>query len=299
MILLYGRLDDRPLAATAEALDEAGARYLLLDQAALDREELYLEIDSSGVTGTLTVAGEAIPLPSLHSIYARPLELPARRWDAAGAGRARRFHELFFEWLEIAPALVVNRPGAMQTNSSKPLQAQLIGEAGFLVPETLVTSDPAEARAFWERLGPVIYKSASGIRSIVRQMDASAAERLRLLPFLPVQFQELVPGIDVRVHVVGTQTYAAEIRSSGIDYRYAQAGESALEAIELPAEVAERCVELSRRLNLPLSGIDLRRRPDGVYFCFEVNPMPAYTYFEAHTGLPIARELAGLLIRGH
>jgi hypothetical protein len=49
-------------------------------------------------------------------------------------------------------------------------------------------------------------------------------------------------------------------------------------------------------MDLPLAGVDLRRRPDGRYVCFEVNPMPAYTYFEAQTGLPIRRALAELLI---
>ena len=300
MILLYGQLGDPPLSATADALQEAGAKYVLLEQTTLDREELYVEMDSAGVKGTLTVAGERISLDSLRSVYARPLELPYRQWDSTGAERARRLHEQLFEWLEIAPALVVNRPNAMQSNSSKPLQIQLIGESGFLVPETLVTSDGGEAHAFWKRHGRVVYKSTSGIRSIVRELDERAAGRFGLLRALPVQFQEFVPGVDIRVHVTGNRTFAAEIVSSGPDYRYAgqQGGESILTAIELPDEVAGRCVALSRLMGLPLSGIDLRRRPDGEYVCFEVNPMPAYTYFQSHTGLPIGEGLAEMLMYG-
>ena len=38
----------------------------------------------------------------------------------------------------------------MQANASKPLQAQLIGASGFTVPETLITSDPAEARTWFD-----------------------------------------------------------------------------------------------------------------------------------------------------
>jgi len=296
MILLYGRLDDPPLLSTLQALQETGAEYLLLDQTTLDREDLSLVIGSDAIGGALTAAGQVIPLESLHSIYARPLELGAR----LQRGRAAIIHEQLVDWLDVAPALVVNRPFWMQTNASKPLQIQLIGAAGFEVPETLVTSDADEALAFWHEHGRVVYKSTSGIRSIVQELDERAAARLEQLSLLPVQFQAFVPGVDVRVHVVGDQAFAAEIVGAGVDYRYATRNGSSttMTAITLAPEVEHKCVALSRSLGLPLSGIDLRRRPNGQYVCFEVNPMPAYTYFEAHAGLPIARALADLLVEG-
>jgi glutathione synthase/RimK-type ligase-like ATP-grasp enzyme len=300
LILIYGRLDDPPLKRTVDALEEASTDFVLLDQTRLDREELRIEVDSTGVHGTLVVAGQELPLDRVHSVYTRPLELPHRVCERDGSG-ARLLHEQLLEWLDIAPALVVNRPRAMYANGSKPLQIQLIGEAGFLVPETLVTSDEAEVRAFQRQHGRIVYKSSSGVRSIVQELDDRASEKLGRLAMLPVQFQEFIPGVDVRIHVVGSRCFAAEIRSSGIDYRYAglHGKETTLTATELAPELAARCVAMSQQMALPLSGIDLRRRPDGVYVCFEVNPMPAYSYFEAHTGLQIGRALSDLLIAGH
>jgi ribosomal protein S6-L-glutamate ligase RimK-like protein len=296
MILMYGRLDDPPFSSTVEALQLAGAEYVLLDQTTLDREELCIEVGPAAVRGTLVVAGQQVPLDSLHSVYARPLELPARRRDSGAA----LLHEQLLEWLDVAPTLVVNRPRAMQANASKPLQIQLIADAGFLVPETLVTSDADDARAFWRQHGRIVYKSVSGVRSIVKEMDDGAAARLGRLSALPVQFQQFVPGVDVRVHVVGNRTFAAAIVGSGVDYRYSSrdGGAVTMTAMELPRDVAQRCITLSQQMDLPLSGIDLRRRPDGAYVCFEVNPMPAYTYFEAHADLPISSALAELLING-
>jgi glutathione synthase/RimK-type ligase-like ATP-grasp enzyme len=196
----------------------------------------------------------------------------------------------------VAPALVVNRPRAMNSNNSKPMQAQWIGAAGFVVPQTLITSCADEARAFWREHGRVIFKSISGVRSIVRELDEAGAARLALLHDLPVQFQAYVPGVDLRVHVVGTRCFAAEIQSSATDYRYARGGEQTrLQTHRLPAGVARRCVDLAQALDLPLAGIDLRQRPDGQYVCFEVNPMPAYSYYESNTGLPISLALADLL----
>jgi glutathione synthase/RimK-type ligase-like ATP-grasp enzyme len=300
MILIYGRMDDPPLSSAVEALQEAGAPYVLIEQSALDREELCVTVGPRGIDGTLVVGGQEVPLESIRSIYARPLEAPASRWDQAGVAHARTVHEQLVEWLDVSPALVVNRPRAMQANASKVLQIQLIGEAGFLVPETLVTSDEAEAREFWRQHRRLVYKSVSGVRSIVQELDERSAKRLGQLAALPVQLQQYVPGVDVRVHVVGDRAYAAEIEGAGIDYRYSahHGREATLRAVELPAELEERCIGLSRCMELPLSGIDLRRRPDGAYVCFEVNPMPAYSYFESHTGLPIGRALAELLVTG-
>ena len=63
----------------------------------------------------------------------------------------------------------------------------------------------------------------------------------------------------------------------------------------LPIDVAERCFALARALGLHLAGLDLRRTPDGEWFCFEVNPSPCFTYYEHHTGHPIAATLAAFL----
>jgi hypothetical protein len=35
---------------------------------------------------------------------------------------------------------------------------------------------------------------------------------------------------------------------------------------------------------------------DGGVYCFEVNPSPAYSYFQAHTHQPIAAAVARLLV---
>lgn len=63
----------------------------------------------------------------------------------------------------------------------------------------------------------------------------------------------------------------------------------------MPPEVTLRCFDLAKRLGLPLAGIDLRRTPDGEWYCFEVNPSPGFTYYEWNTGQPIAAAVAGLL----
>jgi D-alanine-D-alanine ligase-like ATP-grasp enzyme len=51
-------------------------------------------------------------------------------------------------------------------------------------------------------------------------------------------------------------------------------------------------------MRLHVAGIDLRRTPDGEWYCFEVNPSPAFLYYETATGLPIAAAIARILAAG-
>jgi glutathione synthase/RimK-type ligase-like ATP-grasp enzyme len=189
----------------------------------------------------------------------------------------------------------------MGSNFSKPFQAQLIAEHGFAVPETLVTNDPDLVRAFVAEHGRAIFKSISSERSIVSVLDDDDLARLDAIRWCPVQFQAFVEGTDVRVHTVGGEVFATAISSDATDYRYAtrQTGDAAtMEACELERELADRCLALAAGLGLDLAGIDLRITPAGEAVCFEVNPSPVYSYYEAHTGQPMAAAIACYLAGG-
>lgn len=48
----------------------------------------------------------------------------------------------------------------------------------------------------------------------------------------------------------------------------------------LPDPWPQRCQALAADMGLLLAGIDLRRTPDGEWYCFEVNPSPAFSYYD-------------------
>jgi glutathione synthase/RimK-type ligase-like ATP-grasp enzyme len=176
-----------------------------------------------------------------------------------------------------------------------------VRQSGLLTPPTLVTNDPETARRFYEeRQGDVIYKSLSGVRSIVRRMGAEQLARLSLLRHGPAQFQAFVPGENVRVHTVGDQVFATRVYSESVDYRYAsrEGGTVEMEPTILPPAVTAACLRLARRLDLLLAGIDLKETPQGDYYCFEVNPSPGFLYYEQSSGQPISAALASLLHHG-
>ena len=296
MILFFGYGDDSALLRAIEAAQTLGIEHCLLDQQALDGCDLRLTGPRPDGTGVLIRPGSRIPLGDFDSAYTRPLA-PVAPVDTPAHHREAEILSSMVTWLDVADARIANRPRDMHSNGSKPYQAQLIAAAGFEVPESLITTDPDEVRAFTEEVGPLVFKSISGIRSIVRRLDDGYLSRLDRVRALPTQFQALVEGDDVRVHVVGTEVFATRIRSAATDYRYAgrDGMDADLTATTLPDDVAQRCLDLSDSLHLPLVGIDLRETPDGRFVCFEANPMPGYSYFESHTGQPISEALVRFL----
>ena len=300
MILLCGIPSETPLAMVRAQLDNLDMPYVLFNQRRFAAMTMAFELSAGQVTGRLQVEDRSYRLEEFSGVYTRLMddqrlpELCDAPADAPPRRACRALHDTLIHWCELAPARVLNRTAAMASNGSKPYQTQLIHAHGFAVPETLITNDPDLVRAFHQQHRRVIYKSISGVRSIVHTLEGEDFERLDRIRWCPTQFQAFVEGTNVRVHTIGTRVFATAIHTQATDYRYAQrqGGETSLHAMELPDELAERCLRLAQALGLAFAGIDLKLTPDKHAYCFEVNPSPAFSYYEAHTGQPIAHAVA-------
>lgn len=311
MIVLCGIPSEPPLRAVIDAAERGGIAHTVLNQREAHRTDLTVYERHGRVDGVLRIRGTEVPLDSIRGVYLRLTDqqtLPENRrrqgrWSSPSRAAARScvLHSALVDWLETASCRVLNPVGCMASNMSKPYQAQRIMRVGFAVPATLVTSDPDAVRAFVRRYRRVVYKSSSSVRSVVQELRADKMQNLERIRLLPTQFQEYVGGMNIRVHVVGERVFATEIRTDAIDYRYAarDGAEVKVAACELRRDVADRCVVLSRALGLPLVGIDLIRTPQGEHFCLEANPSPAYTFYEEHTGQPIAEAIVQHLAKGN
>jgi RimK-like ATP-grasp domain len=303
LILLWGIGSEATLAAVHGELDRLGATPMLIDQRDILDTEIELDI-SGNVRGLVRTRDRVVSLPEVTACYVRPYDwrdlpaIAAAGTDSSAWRHSAAVEDLLSCWSEITPALVVNRPAAMAGNGSKPFQLAQIHEFGFRVPETVVTTDPDVARAFWRCHGSVIYKSVSGVRSRVSRLSSEHLERLMDVIWCPTQFQQYIVGTDCRVHVVGNDVFACEVRSDADDYRYPGPHSVELQACRVPWEVEDRCRRLTSAMQLHVAGVDLRRTPDGEWYCFEVNPSPAFLYYETATGLPIAAAIARMLAAG-
>jgi hypothetical protein len=275
MILLWGVAHDRPFALVRAALARLGAAVFVLDQKQATRAQIELRVGAE-VAGVIRVGDERCDLAAVSAVYVRNYDPHCLDFGLGADTDAARRHavavdDVITAWLEVAPAFVVNPFSAMASNNSKPYQSSLIRAAGFATPDTLLTTDAAAVAPFRERHGELIYKSISGVRSIVSRFAAEHVERLADLRWCPTQFQQYIPGRDYRVHTVGDEVFACEIFSAADDYRYgARQGMAAeLRACVLPPDCAERCWKLARSLALPVAGIDLRRTSEGEWYCSE------------------------------
>ena len=292
MILLSGIPSETPLQLVRDQLDKMNEPYVVFHQRHFDRMDMSFEVADGVIYGELRIDEDVYPLEEFTGVYTRimdDLNLPELKDEPSGSRRrnwCRSLHDTLLRWQEITPARVVNRSEPMGSNFSKPYQAQLIREHGFLTPETLVTSVPDQVREFLATHGKIIYKSTSGTRSIVQTVSGSDLDRLDQIRWCPVQFQSYVEGKNMRVHTIGGEVFPTAINSDATDYRYArrQVGDHAeLEAGTLSDTVSENCLKLAAALQLDFAGIDLKITPAGEVYCFEVNPSPAYSYYELNT----------------
>jgi glutathione synthase/RimK-type ligase-like ATP-grasp enzyme len=300
MILLWGLMEDEPMGMAHAALTKAGADFFFLDHRKVFTSEI--EYDYGAGTGSrckVTQGAETVDLGGVRAAYLRGYnfldfeEMRDRPRDDPLAVKAMGFQLQLMAFLDASGCLVINPSAPSASNFSKPLQLTVIRRAGLAIPETFISNNAAAVRRFLSGNPDSVYKSISGVRSIVRRVSDAHYGHMDDVGWCPTLFQRVVPGINYRAHVLGDEVFAVRLESDQLDYRY---GDTTMAAAELPADVAQKCRRLSSMLGLHFSGIDLMRTPDGAWYCFEVNPSPGYSYFEQGGGQPISAALARFMM---
>lgn len=304
MILVIGSPQEEHAAFIHDRLAGRGQAAAYVDTLQFPSQaRVSLFPDRSRESVLHTAEGDRIALSSVRSVYwrwyqgtpvSRELDDPflremARRETESCIGSMFRMMD---------HCLWVNPPDAIDMHAYKGYQLQLMQRQNIRIPQTLVTNDAEELRAFYERLnGRVIFKPVRGGAHTERlSEDDFHPRRLRELAQAPVQFQEMIEGVDIRVYLVGGELFAAEIRSRTLDFRADPQAE--IVRIDLPDTVAADCITLAATLGLVMSGIDIRRTPEGEYVFLEGNPAPMFIHFERCTGYPISDRLVEMLIAG-
>ena len=307
MILVAGGVADKVTELVCARLDDCGYPYRLFDLGRYPAWGYGLSIRwaEGAPRGFFSSPDWQLDIDEISGAYVRFLGaegriLPPAVSEAQGRELQMEADAALLYAIDELPCPVLNRLGGGMSNNSKPYQLLLIARAGLRVPPTLVTNDPDAARGFMAEHGETVFKSTSGIRSIVRRIGGEDLARLPLVRNGPTQFQAYIPGDNVRVHVVGNDLFATRVRSDAVDYRYAnrEGATVVMEPIEPPPEIAAACLRISRELGLLHSGIDLKQTPAGDWYCLEVNPCPGFIYYERNTGQPISLALAELLRSG-
>jgi hypothetical protein len=308
LVLAVTSPDDEHLAPVVEALGRRGVSVALVDQA---------ELPTAGGLTFSTGDGPGrwrLALPGGATVDAA--DVTAVWWRRAGAPRPDAglpYAEATWarlQWEEALDGLwaclgtrLVNDPWREQRALAKPFQLAAAVRAGLQVPPTLVTSDPAQARAFVaaQGRGRVVRKALHGTdeREWTQLLGRGRRADLQALRLAPAILQRFVPGLDVRVTAVGRRLFACEIdarRSASPEDFRAVFEEVPVRPCALPAGLAAAIRRLMADLGLAYGALDFRRG-DGGWSFLEVNPAGQFLGFERRAGLPISEALAALLAR--
>lgn len=313
MILAVTHAADEHARPVLDALARQGAEVMVLDLARLPaRGRIALAYGGAGPRELRLDGERPIDAARVRALWwRRPQspEAPRRLRPARAAFAVRQTLEAVAGVLgSLEPGtLLVNDPWRDDAAAQKTLQLAAAERAGLAVPPTLVTNDPEAARAFLAAgRGPAgaiqkqIHATPEDWRR-TRRVGARGAAGLRDLRLVPRILQQRIPGVDVRVTVVGDELFAADIdarRSGSPDDFRGQERRCRFAPCRVPDRERAGLRRVMDDLGLAFAAIDFRRDEDGRWWFLDLNPAGQWRFVERRTGQPVTAALAALLARG-
>jgi glutathione synthase/RimK-type ligase-like ATP-grasp enzyme len=196
---------------------------------------------------------------------------------------------------------------------NKIFQLQIAREIGFTIPNSLISNNFQSVRdEVVECCDDCIIKPIKSgsikdgsMHDIIFTSKVSTAvlgnkDSIRSFPVF-VQ-KNIHKKFDLRCIVVGEKVFCAQIYSqsneeANVDWRRSRIPLRHEKHI-LPQDVIEKCILITKRLNLNYSAIDLILDDNDNYIFLECNPNGQWAWIENRLGYPISREIVYLLKNG-
>lgn len=301
-VLLVGNLVDPHVELIASEITDLGGQYDLLDESTLPYTfHGFFKDSGSKIISSFKYRGKKINIDDYSGVYLRHIE--SESWQLPSSISDTSKEEFAITWMNFLRSIierkikrVINPIFPSMSNFYKIIQLNYMLNAGFHIPKSIMTSNPTKAKKFLKENSKVIVKSGSGVRSIVRNVKITDYDRLYLLHHCPALFQQYVEGMNVRVHCVGKRIFPVGIKTDSVDYRYSKKGATRIFPLILPADIKKQCITLNKLLGLNFSGIDLILTKNKKWYGLEVNPDPAFLWFQRSSGLRISRGVAKYLM---
>lgn len=302
----------------AEALLRRGARAFRLNTDLFPLEiKLSAKVTPGGLRHLISDKGATPEADRVRAVWLRKIWAP--KMDES---LDPKFHELciressamlygFLDYFH--GARWVNDPQRSLEAENKLRQLRVAASVGLVIPRTLATNDPEQARAFFKELGGKMVAKLLRPLSVsmgpapmfvytsdVSEEDLADAEMLRHSPMV---FQERIPkAIELRIAYVDGRCFAGAIEASGslrgqTDWRLAAPGECPWIPAEIPESVEAGLRALMRKLDIVYGAIDMIKTPDGEYVFLEVNPGGEWGMLERDLSYPISEALADALLK--
>lgn len=313
MILIVTSKRDLTSDFVVLELQRKGLEYLRLNTEDLPKGTFYCEpgLDDSW---HFDLEGLSFDLSQVKAAYFRRPGAPETLPDIAEVEQAYSAGE----WQATLQSMYwavgnrwLNAPHAIALAEDKIRQLAAARRFGFLIPQTLIGNSPTAAVAFAAE-GSVVGKPLRNavlkghptdrivFTSRVRINAQTDPLSIRACPL--ILQREVKKWYDVRATVVGDMVFAATIDSqvhpeTEVDWRRSSMPDLVHSAYDLPEDIARKCVELTRSLDLRFGALDFVLDPEGQLWFLEINPNGQWAWIETRTGHPIAAAIVAELER--
>jgi len=307
-VILIGYADYRELSAIETAVTDHGEQVTVWDvqnwpgepvltyDVTGDNHTVTTDVDFEDITGVL----------AYRNYLFSPFE--QRFKDAFQSGNGRQRAIQLIEWRSVIDsfiakaetygATVIDHPRMAHWHDSQIEQLHRFHNHGVAVPETVFSNDPETAREFINTHGEVVAKPvADGLKPQKITTDDVSQAQLEKLAVAPVQFQEYIPGDDIRVYfidgeIISTTQYITNTWS------HEHGGVFNINAVTLPDAVMNDVQTVANISPIQFGAIDVRIADTDTaesYGVLESNPHPRFIAHEEHTDNTISDAIAAYL----
>lgn len=308
MLFILTNSKDSTASFLISALEKAGIPFLRLDTDCLIRK---IELAFCPGKPAIKIDGRWREANDVsHIWYRRPEQLQDARFDSSPESKYTRtewaeFIECFFA--HVPTEKWVNHPACNAAASRKLEQLTTAAILGFKVPDTLVTQNPENLRAFYrQHQGQVVVKplSTGYIERSEKENDSliytnlileKHLENLDDLSICPALFQQFIQKQhDVRITVMDGNIHAVAIvarEKSGeqrCDVRRNNMSDAIYQKISLPNVVRQSIERIMQHYRLRFGAIDMAVSNAGDWFFFEINPNGQWAWLDMVAGTNIA-----------
>ncbi|GIQ57838.1 hypothetical protein Flavo103_09740 [Flavobacterium collinsii] len=304
MILIITHKEDFTADFVIEKLNSRGIKYFRLNCEDIDSDVYNFE-NNNNFHFSLN------DLSSFTSVWFRRTKLP----EINNNNEAEKLYLLAdYEslWDNIYSLIDTKKwlsdPKHIYSAENKILQLNVAKSIGFSIPETIVTNSHKKVHDFISKFeSSVIVKpirqgriqQKKGFSTIfTNKLSMQKIKELNHYDLTPCIFQEYVEKeYELRVTVVGNKVFSAKINSqtsdeTRIDWRKEK---MPFEKYSLPADILEKCILITEKLQLSFGAIDIIKTPKNEYVFLEINPNGQWAWLETELGLPISDEIINYL----
>jgi len=223
----------------------------------------------------------------------------------------RKYFDNVIERLSRSSCHFLNPRASTIRGEMKVEQLDACYELGIKFPETLISSDPDEIRAFVHQHRTVAVKpidvhtwklpDGGSLMTYTNTITAADIDGIsdESLMACPVIYQRCIQkSYDVRVVAVGDKVFACRLNTpAGTTdlHPFQGTDELTFSRMEAPAPMVKAMLSLTNHFSLQLASSDFVVDETGEFYFLDLNPGGAFLFVEFHTRYPITAHVAALL----